>query len=558
MKNRLKSIILLGIVFVLVFAACSGNGGSKNSETSNNTNNNASNNTNSNETDNASGEEEVVRRDITVSIYDRGNVPSGEGTVEDNRWTRWLNENGPANLKFLSVPRWESKEKFNTMFAAGNAPDLIFEFDTNYRNELINQKQLMPLNDLIEQHSVDYKQLVEQFPALKMATTRSDGNMYEFGRVKSLRPNHTFWIRADWLDNLGLKVPETVEDLYTVAEAFTKQDPDQNGENDTYGIGLAFTSKAIFNNMFQNVEWFVQDGELKRTWDQMEAVTRFQKRLYDAGFAHPDFLVDKNGEAQHQLFITGKLGILGVNGGAVQGGLNLFTSFKENNPDGKVMAIPLPASEFGQFSPVIDNPVQMTASVNANAEHPEAVMAYVDFLVRESTQQTLQYGLEGEHYENNESGCPQVIDPEKNKQELNWIVDFRMLISEALLGDCAKFANQLDPNNPIDMEFKTIIEQAEDAYLSKERMMANITHVEHMPAAPAEVQLTVTNTRQEIEDMLLKAVVSGENYTVEKAMEDVRNLWYSAGGQQVEDWYANWYAENKDTAFLTKDIYDLR
>ena len=51
---------------------------------------------------------------------------------------------------------------------------------------------------------------------------RPDGNMYEFGRIKPLRPNHTLWIRADWLENLGLEVPQTTEELFKVAEAFTK------------------------------------------------------------------------------------------------------------------------------------------------------------------------------------------------------------------------------------------------------------------------------------------------------------------------------------------------
>ncbi len=28
------------------------------------------------------------------------------------------------------------------------------------------------------------------------------------------------WVRTDWLDNLGLELPETVEDMRNIAEAF--------------------------------------------------------------------------------------------------------------------------------------------------------------------------------------------------------------------------------------------------------------------------------------------------------------------------------------------------
>lgn len=46
------------------------------------------------------------------------------------------------------------------------------------------------------------------------------------------------YIRKDWLDNLGLKVPRTWDELYEVMKAFTYNDPDQNGKNDTYGYAL--------------------------------------------------------------------------------------------------------------------------------------------------------------------------------------------------------------------------------------------------------------------------------------------------------------------------------
>ena len=42
-------------------------------------------------------------------------------------------------------------------------------------------------------------------------------------------------VRQDWLDKLGLTVPKTVDDVYKVAYAFTYNDPDGNGKNDTIG-----------------------------------------------------------------------------------------------------------------------------------------------------------------------------------------------------------------------------------------------------------------------------------------------------------------------------------
>ena len=43
-------------------------------------------------------------------------------------------------------------------------------------------------------------------------------------------------IHIYWLDNLGLEVPRTWDEMAAVAEAFVTQDPDGNGEADTIGI----------------------------------------------------------------------------------------------------------------------------------------------------------------------------------------------------------------------------------------------------------------------------------------------------------------------------------
>lgn len=39
-------------------------------------------------------------------------------------------------------------------------------------------------------------------------------------------------INKSWLDKLGLKVPDTIDDLYNVLKAFKEQDPNGNGKQD--------------------------------------------------------------------------------------------------------------------------------------------------------------------------------------------------------------------------------------------------------------------------------------------------------------------------------------
>lgn len=182
------------------------------------------------------------RRMITATIYDRGNIPSSEGTIENNKITKWINETGPVQVKFIAVPRTQSEQKLNTLFAGGGAPDLILEYAPQIKNPLIDQKQLRPIDDMIDKYSKEYKALLQKYPSLRKAGTGTDGKLYQFGRINETIPQRGLFIRTDWLQKLNLNIPKTTEELYQVAKAFTEQDPDGNGRKDTYGIAMSYSS----------------------------------------------------------------------------------------------------------------------------------------------------------------------------------------------------------------------------------------------------------------------------------------------------------------------------
>lgn len=69
-------------------------------------------------------------------------------------------------LEFIAIPRNSSGEKYNTLFTSGTAPDFIEEFGVANLNTFIANKLLMPLNDTIQEHSFEYKQILEDYPAL--------------------------------------------------------------------------------------------------------------------------------------------------------------------------------------------------------------------------------------------------------------------------------------------------------------------------------------------------------------------------------------------------------
>ncbi|HEV7949092.1 MAG TPA: sugar ABC transporter substrate-binding protein [Glaciihabitans sp.] len=68
-----------------------------------------------------------------------------------------------------------------------------------------------------------------------------DGETY--GIPWSRQANVTI-IRKDWRENLGLEIPTNWEELASLGEAFATQDPDGNGQADTYGMVVPGSAKS--------------------------------------------------------------------------------------------------------------------------------------------------------------------------------------------------------------------------------------------------------------------------------------------------------------------------
>lgn len=504
-----------------------------------------------------SGEKPQKRGSITATIYDRGNIPKDMGTIDNNRWTKFVNEKGPVDVKFIPIPRGESVQKLNVLFASGDAPDVVHEFSAPFRNQLVQQKQVMAVDDLIQKYSTTYKQLMEKYPELKKAGTKTDGKQYEFGRVQQLVGFQALFIRNDWLKKLGLKAPQTTEELFAVAKAFAENDPDGNGKKDTYGIALSGETGGSLSTMFRDVEWVVDNGKLVRGWDQAKAALSFKKRLYDAGLVDKDFLTDKNGQKALQDWTTGKTGIFVGRTVDPANYRQYYEPLKTNVPGAEVLAIKLPKSEYGQFAVGVNNPVQMTTVISAKAKDPEAAMKYIDFMTAQSTGEALRYGTPEVDSVKAANGCLVPKDIQQFSKEVAWNLDFQLLLPQIELEPCAGVISQLNASDPLQKDFIELIKQNNEANLGADVQYAPVTHGEHMPTLPDDLNLITTNVTK-MTDFYNKAIVSGPAYTVDQAVADAKDLWQKSGGSKLEDFYAKWYADNQNTAFLAKDMWKFR
>ncbi|WP_127586837.1 extracellular solute-binding protein [Paenibacillus koleovorans] len=502
------------------------------------------------------------RGKITTSIYDRGNMVVEEGTLDKNRWTEWLNKNGPVDVTFIPIPRTNPQEKINVMFASGDAPDLIQDYGGGNRNAWYEAKQLLPLDDLIEKYSVEYKALLKANPVLKKYGTRSDGKLYDIATQGRADVNWVFIVRQDWLKKLGLEAPKTTDELFAVAKAFTEKDPDGNGKNDTFGLTLggAYNNKVIdfmFGApVFSN--YVLKDGNLSYSWDQQKAGLEFKKKLFSENIIDKDFAADQTGDKAKRDFLNGKLGFYT---GALLSAAEMETLMK-NDPNAVLQPIALPKSSFGQFGLPVTAPVQSVAVVNAKAKDPVAVIKYIDFMVREGTYKAMKWGIEGEHYKPNQLGCAVPIDADKNKKERGYAGDYGMMqsIPPTILKNCDDRLDSLVETNPAQKELKRILTEARKIYLDPKTPMAGI--LVDVPSITKDLDLIVASvpsiqsgaSKLGTPDEFVKAIVTA-SYTADQAIKNAQDIWNKAGGGKVDEFFINWWKANKDRAITVNDSY---
>lgn len=184
----------------------------------------------------------------------------------------------------------------------------------------------------------DYPNLKTTFPEVQQAAS-VNGKVYGIFRARDVMRTAVI-VRKDWLANLGLETPKTTEDLYEVAKAFTEQDPDGNGADDTYGIIIPKWPGPIGSNSPYDVieawygagnRWTERDGELtpSYTTDEWLDAVQFEKKLVDEGLTNPDYATFDSAN-WNEPFLNGKGGIIVDVHSRAGVLLNLF---KESDPD---------------------------------------------------------------------------------------------------------------------------------------------------------------------------------------------------------------------------------
>lgn len=174
------------------------------------------------------------------------NVVLDEGeTVENSRFVQWLKNDMNIEVQYDWIcASTDFGQKINLCIASNTLPDAMNVGQTQYL-AMLKYDQLEPLTAAFEEYASDQlKQYVRSGGDTLMDAISSGGEMYAIPA-----PNITaggvneMWIRQDWLDELNLEAPTTMDEVFDVAKAFV--DAKIGGDNTIGIIGPASGDQLI-------------------------------------------------------------------------------------------------------------------------------------------------------------------------------------------------------------------------------------------------------------------------------------------------------------------------
>ena len=187
----------------------------------------------------------------------------------------------------------------------GKIPDIMVVTSKDILDTLVEQDLIADLTEVYENcTSGRIKDMYASYGEDKMGVVTYDGKLMAFPETEVYTGPALLWLRKDWMDELGLEEPETLEDAMEVIRMFVRENP---GNAESGNVGLVFdptmTGKSdqcfslepIFDYYHAYPQKWIQneDGEMVYGSVTEETKTALEKlhEWYEDGILDHDFML---------------------------------------------------------------------------------------------------------------------------------------------------------------------------------------------------------------------------------------------------------------------------
>lgn len=480
-------------------------------------------------------------------------------TIEDNVHTRYVKEHLGIDIKYL----WTAADAdtYNTRIRlqmAANEPlaDVLPMHLSPLNHELIDSGKFMAVDELFEKFaSQTWKDAMNEDPSVWYPFMR-DGKKYGIPVLDYKMNNDVvLWIRQDWLDQLNMSAPTTMDEVDKLLEAFSAMG------DDIYGITFGFNNGLNTNpgNMADSgwvfgaygtlpFQWIEKEGKVVYGSVQPEAKQGLAKlrEWHEKGYFPDDAALWDNFKAS-DIYVAGKVGIMAAPHWAPIWPLN---GLADNAPGAEYRAYPLPLGDDETTMRRGAGSHSGVTLISKEAKNPEAFIIYQSYMFDNYADpkpgSPFEHGIaegydwivvDGKPTNTNDAA----IFPNKI-HAANYTLNFQgARIPSSYMETLAGLHDGGEMTTPLEIRLGTHygppVQQAASVVLSQKQF----SYLDVFSGAPTPTMVDRLDFLQQMERETFTKIIMGELPL--SAFDTFVKDWANGGGEQmtkeVNDWYAS-------------------
>ena len=337
-------------------------------------------------------------------------IPMGDGSsdAESIPFVQYLHEATGIDVDFTiaSSDGGQRTEQFNILIASNEYPDIMESNWAGFKGGAqgaIDQKVIVPLNQYMDEGKLpNFVKYLEEHPEIDKLLKTDSGEYYTIPFIREDDKSRMFngpILRKDWLDELGLEVPETIDEWENVLAQFKEK----KGATAPLTILSNFWDVGAFMGAYGVKNGFILDDSGKVVYGPMQDGYKeflikmndwYKKGLLDNGFAQID------GNMLNSQMTSGKSGAAVFSAG---GGMGKWLGAMSDDPTYDLVGAKFPVlnkgdrPRFGTKASAFDG---SGASITTSCpeERIDSALKLLDYAYSDEGRNLFNFGKEGVDY----------------------------------------------------------------------------------------------------------------------------------------------------------------
>lgn len=366
-----------------------------------------------------------IESDVTLTLFDQFNSMQASDMCsgfEDAWFWETVQQNTGISLEFIITSPDQYSTQFNLVIASGDYYDLMggfAQYYTNAKDAAVEEGIILNIADFAD-YCPDYMAVLQENGGKYLKDAETDSGIIPvFYTIDDTKQgvDSGLYVRQDWLNDLNMDVPVTIDQFTDVLRAFktelSVEQPLFVGQSMSPAYMSCFDIGGLYDSR-GGVPMMQIDGTvyMQCLTDGFRDVLTTMNSWYNEGlisnsFSSQDDNTMPTSQVLSEALLTGKTGMVS---GTTNTVTDLEEAGRENDPDWEFTPMANPVKEEGQTLHIGVAPLANVDTngyaVSGTCQHPEEAAMLCNYFYTEEGCLLRSFGQEGVTYEFDENGVP--------------------------------------------------------------------------------------------------------------------------------------------------------